>query len=195
MFYALTGQLVKKSPTLCVISLRFGESTLQVEIRIPLTVYERLGEVGEHVTLYLFPATSRGEFQLFGFLSEEDRHLFKTMLQLPNIGPGLALRVLSGMSARELIAKIESGDLDSLSKIKGIGTKRAERIAFELSGFIPKREEGRPEIIGEKEKSLREALKSLGMREIDAEKSAKKAIKSLGVEASLEDLIKEVLKE
>jgi len=195
MFYAITGQLVKKSPTLCVLSLRLGESTLQVEIRIPLTVYERLGELGENVTLYLYPAVVRGEFQLFGFLSEDDRHLFKTMLQLPNIGPGLALRVLSGMSARELVDRLESGDLDSLSKIKGIGAKRAERIAFELSGFLPRKEEGRAGGIQEKEKSLREALKSLGMKNLEAEKAAKRALETLGADATLEDLIKEVLKE
>ncbi len=196
MFYAITGQLVRKDPTLCVISLRLGESTIQVEVRIPLTVYERLGDPGDNVTLFVYPAVVKGEFQVFGFLSEEDRQLFRTMVQLPNIGPGLALRVLSGMSARELMDRLESGDLDSLSKVKGIGAKRAERIAFELSGITLKKDKEKVHRgIDGKEKSLIEALKSLGMKEIEAESAARKAINSLGREASLEELIKEVLRE
>src|SRR5262249_7173519 len=67
-----------------------------------------------------------------GFLSSREKHLFEMLLSASGVGPTLALKILSGMSAEELIPAIRGNDLGRLTKIPGVGRKTAERMVVEL---------------------------------------------------------------
>ena len=195
MIFSLKGKLTKKSPVLVNLSLIAGLSEVEFEIHIPVSTYEKLPECGNEVRLYIYPYFYKGEALLYGFISEEDRTMFRELLKLPGVGPGLALRVLSGTTAEELLKAVSEGNLDLLASIRGIGRKRAERIAFELGGKIPSlREKIREESKAEesREKAL-EALLALGLKEKEAKEALKRASKKIEEGAPLEEIIKTAL--
>jgi len=197
MLFAIKGKLLKKMPTRCAIALGDNSSSIVFEMIIPLTTSEKLGDVGDIVNLYISFHSIKDIPVLYGFISEEDRALFEEMVKLPGIGPGLALRVLSGMTSKELINAIENGDIDTISRIKGLGRKRAERITFELAGKTLEIREKIIEGISKMEivdKAV-EALIVLGMNVKEAKNLVRKALDELGREASLEEIIRKSLGE
>ena len=82
-------------------------------------------------------------FQLFGFLTVDERDLFDALLRVTKVGPKLALAMLSGLSASDLQQAIIEGDVPRLSAVPGVGRKTAERIILELREKLAK---GQPEL-------------------------------------------------
>ena len=81
-------------------------------------------------------ATQDGPLQLFGFVDAEERRLFETLLSVQGVGPKVALAILSSLPIGELVRAIAAGDLATLTRIRGVGRKTAERIAVELRDKI-----------------------------------------------------------
>jgi len=73
-----------------------------------------------------------GGLQLYGFAEPEERRLFETLLSVQGVGPKVAMAILSGLPTGELVRAIGSGDIATLTKIRGVGRKTAERISVEL---------------------------------------------------------------
>jgi len=69
---------------------------------------------------------------LYGFPRREERDLFRVLLRVRGVGPSMALGVLSGLSAAELVAAVRDEDLKALTQVKGIGKKTAEQILLDL---------------------------------------------------------------
>ena len=101
-------------------------------IRIPLSVAQRLPGTGATVKIYTYTSVREDAFQLFGFLSKDDLEIYKKLIAVNGIGPKGALSILSAMSADDLRLAILSGDAKAISKAPGIGNKSAERIILEL---------------------------------------------------------------
>ena len=106
-------------------------------IRIPLSVAQRLPGIGETVKIYTYTSVREDAFQLFGFLSKDDWEIYKKLIAVNGIGPKGALSILSAMSADDLRFAILSGDAKAISKAPGIGNKSAERIILELRDKVP----------------------------------------------------------
>lgn len=106
-------------------------------IRIPLSVAQRLPGIGETVKIYTYTSVREDAFQLFGFLSKDDLEIYKKLIAVNGIGPKGALSILSAMSADDLRFAILSGDAKAISKAPGIGNKSAERIILELRDKVP----------------------------------------------------------
>ena len=70
---------------------------------------------------------------LFGFSSQKEKSVFTDLIQISGVGPKMASTILSGLPANEIIKAIATSDVKTLSTIKGLGKKTAERIALELS--------------------------------------------------------------
>jgi Holliday junction DNA helicase RuvA len=70
--------------------------------------------------------------QLYGFLTDLERQLFERLIGISGIGPRLAIAVLSGVDARDLLTAVQRGDVARLTAIPGIGKKTAERMVLEL---------------------------------------------------------------
>lgn len=69
---------------------------------------------------------------LYGFATKEEKNMFLKLISISGVGPKVALGILSGIELNNLIIAIISSDAKTLSKIKGIGKKTAERIILEL---------------------------------------------------------------
>jgi Holliday junction DNA helicase RuvA len=77
-----------------------------------------------------------GPLQLFGFAEPDERRLFETLLAVQGVGPKVAMAILSSLPTGELVRAISASDIATLTKIRGVGRKTAERIAVELRDKI-----------------------------------------------------------
>ncbi len=105
---------------------------------VPLTTYYELPEVGGTVTLNIFTSVKQDAIHLFGFHTDREKEIFQLMLSVTGIGPRLAMNILSGISADELIRAVSQGDLKRLVHIPGVGKKMAERMIVELRDKVGK---------------------------------------------------------
>lgn len=105
-------------------------------IRIPLSVAQRLPGIGAVVKIYTYTSVREDAFNLFGFLSKDDLEIYKKLIAVNGIGPKGALSILSVMSADDLRMAIVSGDAKAIAKAPGVGNKSAERIILELKDKI-----------------------------------------------------------
>lgn len=105
-------------------------------IRIPLSVAQKLPGIGAFVKIYTYTSVREDAFQLFGFLSRDDLEIYKKLIAVNGIGPKGALSILSAMSADDLRLAIISGDAKAIAKAQGVGNKSAERIILELKDKI-----------------------------------------------------------
>ncbi len=88
--------------------------------------------VGNRVTLHTHLIPRDDALTLYGFASEDERDLFLMLLGVQSVGPKVALDVLSGGPARDLLAAIAAGDAARFQAVKGVGKRTAERIIVEL---------------------------------------------------------------
>lgn len=136
---------------------------------------------------------------LFGFADEDERRIFRELLNVSGVGAGTARVVLSSMTARQVRQVIVAGDVISLQKVKGIGAKTAQRIIIDLQDKLKKGDQGNisaPFVPGAYNNGSEEALSALltlGFSRASAEKAIQQASKSLGSAPPVEELIKGAL--
>ncbi len=129
MIAFLAGQLVQSFPTHVTVDV----AGVGYEVLIPLSSYDRLPQSGERIRLLTHLQVREDAHVLFGFMTEGERDLFRLLLNnVSGVGPKLALAVLSGMSVASFKSAVVAGDTASISKLKGLGKKTAERIVLEL---------------------------------------------------------------
>lgn len=128
MIGQLRGRLADKRPNQVLVDVG-GVGYL---VAVPLSTYAALGELHTEVTLLIYTHVREDALALYGFLSSREKHLFELLISASGVGPSLALKILSGMSAEELIPAIRGNDLVRLTKIPGVGRKTAERMVVEL---------------------------------------------------------------
>jgi Holliday junction DNA helicase RuvA len=88
--------------------------------------------VGNGVMLHTHLIPRDDALSLYGFATEDERDLFLMLLSVQSVGPKVALEVLSGGSARDLIRAIAAGDSARFQAVRGVGKRTAERIIVEL---------------------------------------------------------------
>jgi Holliday junction DNA helicase RuvA len=114
-----------------------GELILDVhgvgfQLSIPLSTFETLGAPGDKVTVLTHLHVREDAMLLFGFATESEREIFRSLLSVSGIGPKMAQVILSGLRPAELRDAIVRGDVLALTSISGVGKKTAERIVLEL---------------------------------------------------------------
>jgi holliday junction DNA helicase RuvA len=124
----LSGKLARKQPNSAIIDI----NGVGYEVTIPLSTFYVLGEVGSPATLKIHTHVREDLIQLFGFSTTREKELFLKLTTVSGIGPKLAITMLSGMPAGELIPAIRNNDLTRLTAIPGVGRKTAERVIVEL---------------------------------------------------------------
>ena len=194
MYHHLSGKLVHKSATSVVVDV----TGVGYELTIPLSTYERLPTEGSDVRLLTHLHVREDGMRLFGFLSDEELELFRMLLGVSGIGPMLALAVLSGTSVETVKQAVLAGDASLLKKIRGVGTKTAERMVLELRDPVTRltvRPGGRP-LVGADRTTLDAvaALVSLGYSRTRAEEAVAAARKKCGPDVTVEELVREALK-
>lgn len=91
---------------------------------------------GEIVKIYTYLYVREDTFALYGFASTEEKTLFLRLIDISGIGPKLAMQILSGATIDALTAAIATGDVKTLSKIKGLGKKTAELIVVSMRDSV-----------------------------------------------------------
>lgn len=197
MIATLTGILKFKSPTEILVEVH----GIGYTISIPLSTYEKLGDLGSSVSLLTYFHVREDAMLLFGFSTEEERRLFKLLISVSGIGPKIAQSTLSGMNVEELKSHIVGGNVNALMAIPGVGRKTAERLIVELRDKAGKTlTESEPiSVIGMATAAMRiealQALTSLGYNQQIAEKAIRLVVKEAeGSTISLEELIKRALR-
>lgn len=107
-------------------------------VGMPMTSLERLPPLGEEAKVFTWMSVREDDISLFGFGSTADRAVFDKLLKVSGVGPKVALSILSGMTAREVVTTIAGGNVRALCDVKGIGKKIAERLVVELKDSITK---------------------------------------------------------
>ena len=131
MYEFLRGQIFRRLPTLLVVEA----AGVGYSVQIPLSTYSDLPEEGE-AFVWLHHQVSENEVALYGFATEVERRLFRALIGVKGVGPRLAIQILSGTTPDLFVVALRDRDVASLTRIKGIGKKTAERILVELSGRL-----------------------------------------------------------
>ncbi len=191
MIGRLEGLLTEKTPESVLLNVK----GVGYEVRVPFSTFFELPDTGKTVSLRIHTYVREDTFQLYGFLTEEERATFRLFIAVSGVGPRLALAILSGLPVRELVPAIREANLATLCGIPGVGTKTAERIVIELRDKVD-RLEGVPSTTpaGEAEGAAVSALLNLGYPRSQAEKAVRAALGGLGDVPALENLIREALR-
>jgi len=128
MIAHLSGTLLSKQATSAIVDV----AGVGYEVAIPLSTFYELGDAGSPVQLRIYTHVREDVIQLFGFKTARERELFLQLISVNGVGPGLAIKLLSGMSADEMIASIRTNNLVRLVAIPGVGRKTAERLVVDL---------------------------------------------------------------
>jgi Holliday junction DNA helicase RuvA len=197
MIASLTGTLKFKSPTEILIDVQ----GVGYNVSIPLSTYEKIGDIGSSISLLTHFHVREDGMQLFGFITNEERRLFKLLISVSGIGPKIAQGILSGMNVDELKSHLISGNVNALTAIPGVGKKTAERLILELRDKAGKSitETDPTSASGMTTAIVRiealQALTSLGYNQQIAEKSIRLVLKDAGdTSISVEELIKQALR-
>lgn len=102
------------------------------EVEAPMTTFYELPAVGEKVTLFTHLVVREDAHLLFGFASEGERALFRSLIKVSGVGAKLALTILSGIPAAGFVQCVQNNDSASLTRLPGIGKKTAERLILEM---------------------------------------------------------------
>ena len=193
MYDRLTGSVIERSLTQVVLDV----NGIGYALTVPISTSNSLPPSG-NVTLLTHLYVREDQLRLFGFATRAERRLFRMLIGVSGIGPSIALAILSGSSVGAFRSAVESGDCASLSQIKGIGRKTAERIIVDLREQIKTIEIDGEQVLSEHDQmslDASRALQSLGYSRSAAEKAVRKALSDLGdLAVSTENLVRAALK-
>lgn len=129
----LRGKLLHKAPPQLLLDVH----GVGYEIEAPMTTFYDLPALGEEVRLHTHLIVREDAHILFGFASETERMLFRTLIKVNGVGPKLALTILSGQSVEEFYRCVNDNDVKGLVRLPGVGQKTAERLIIEMRGRLP----------------------------------------------------------
>lgn len=134
MFAYFHGELSKASKDEVVVDV----AGVGYRLLISAATYHQLPDLGEKVVVLAHLHVKEDLIQLYGFIDEEERQLFRLLLSISGVGPKLALAILSGLQVQEIQEAIVSNMPEKLFEITGVGKKTAARIVLELRDRILK---------------------------------------------------------
>lgn len=217
MIGRLTGRIVEEAPDGTVV---LDVGGVGYEVMVPLGALGRaraLAPAGpsdkpapaagpsdkpapKDVTLFIHTHVREDAFLLYGFAAREDRAAFKALISISNIGPKIAMAILSALSAAELAVVIARKEVSRLTNIPGVGKKTAERLVLELKDKLIELPSG-PAVpgptpaaapSGAKGDLLRGALTGMGYRPAEADRALAALAQKLDA-VPLDDLVREAL--
>lgn len=194
----VSGTLVEKKPTEAIIEA----GGIGYRLSIPASSYEKLPAQGQPAKL-LTTFVVRDDAQvLYGFATDAERTAFETMTAVSGVGPKLALAALSAMSPAELRDSVVSGDTAMLTRVPGVGKRKAERLVVELrdkfaavDGLEPAGVLGGDGSTSQARADARAGLEALGLARAEAERRLRRALRAHAGVQSAEELIRLALRE
>jgi holliday junction DNA helicase RuvA len=133
MIAHLRGKLLVKHPNQAIVEA----AGVGYDLTISVPTFSDLPAAGSEVALHVHTHVRDDVIALYGFLRAPEKELFEKLIAVSGIGPKLAITILSGMPAHDMIGAIRGNDVARLTRIPGIGKKTAERMVLELRDKLP----------------------------------------------------------
>ena len=177
MIGRIRGILASKQPPWLLVDV----NGVGYELEAPMSTIYNLPELGREVTLLTHYAAKEDSVSLYGFISQGERELFRSVQKVSGIGAKIALAILSGVSVDEFSRLVQAGDITAITRIPGIGKKTAERIVVELRDRVSDLGAGaalglsRGSVAGDPTSEAVAALLQLGYKPAEASRMAQKA--------------------
>lgn len=189
MIAQLQGKLIEKNPTEVVLDC----AGIGYEVKISLNTFSSIGNE-EHLKLFTRLIVREDAHILYGFSSKDEREMFNHLISVSGIGPNIAMIMLSSLVPSEIAYAIQSEDVVTIQRVKGIGAKTAQRVIIDLKGKVLKFTDVSQNISTSNNTNRFDALTALVSLGFDR-KTTEKALEKIdsGGE-SVEVLIKEALK-
>ena len=195
MIGLLRGVIIKKQPPLLLLDVQ----GVGYEVEAPMTTFYALPELEAEVQIFTHLVVRDDAHLLFGFATEDERHLFRTLLKVNGVGARMALTILSGIETDEFASCVQANDAARLTRLPGVGKKTAERLIVEMRDRLddlPAATARKPESVAASDTSdpvndAVSALIGLGYKPPEASRYVL-AVASDGM--SSEELIREALK-
>jgi Holliday junction DNA helicase RuvA len=191
MIAHLQGKLVEKNPTEVIIDC----NGVGYHVNISLHTYSLLPN-SDAIKLFTYLQIKEDSHTLFGFVEKSEREIFKMLLSVSGIGASIARTMLSSLEPKQIIQAIASADVVTIQKIKGIGSKTAQRVILDLKEKVLKLydldEVSMIQNNTNKDEAL-SALEVLGFVRKSSERVVEKIVKE-NPEATVENIIKLALK-
>ncbi len=195
MIAHLYGVLLEKHPNQAIVET----GGVGYDVTIPVSTFTHLPDQGAQVRLKIHTHVREDALALYGFLTQDEKALFEKLIGVSGIGPTLAVKILSGLAAPDLINYIRRGEVDRLVRIPGIGKKTAERMVLELRDKLPAVSGAGPDstpaadALSPVDQDVLSALLNLGCGRPQAEAAVRKAKAAGGGVMEFEPLFRRAL--
>lgn len=191
MIAHLRGKLLAKHPNQAIVET----AGVGYDVTISVPTFSDLPAVGGDVALHIHTHVREDVIALYGFLRPSEKLLFEKLITVSGIGPKLAITILSGMAADEMVGAIRGNDVARLTRIPGIGKKTAERMVLELRDKLPQQGAAAvpsAPLLSPVEEDVLSALQNLGYQRPAAEKTLE-AVTKQGEMKSFDQIFRAVL--
>ncbi len=132
MIGSLNGLIISKNPSEVLLEV----NGIGYEVYIPLSTSFKLPSVDQTVQLLTHLIVREDQHTLYGFITEDERKLFRALIKISGVGAKLALTILSGINVEGFIRSVQMQDVDTLVHLPGIGKKTAERLLVEMKDKV-----------------------------------------------------------
>jgi holliday junction DNA helicase RuvA len=191
MIAHLRGKLLVKHPTQAIVEA----AGVGYDVTISVPTFSDLPATGGEVALHIHTHVREDAIALYGFLRSSEKVLFERLISVSGIGPKLAITILSGLAADEMVSAIRSNNIAQLTRVPGIGKKTAERMVLELRDKLPEAGPAATPAVSAMsavEEDVLSALLNLGYQRPAAEKALAVAAKN-GKTGSFDALFRDAL--
>ena len=190
MYYFIKGKLIKKDENYLVLENN------GIGYKIYTAVNNITANVGEAVTMYTYLNVREDVFDLYGFITEDEKRMFLHLMSVSGVGPKAALAVLSVATPAKLALAVITNDTKAITKAQGVGPKMAQRIILELKDKMKNEDLDIDDDISEvavaDDGSFSEAVSALVVLGYSAN-DARRAVEKTGASGSVEEIIKRAL--
>lgn len=133
MIASLHGKLISKKPDSIIIDVN-GVGYL---VYVPINIFPFIKDVNQEIFLYIHTLVRDDAIMLYGFINEEDKKIFATLINISGIGPKIALNILSTITSLDFHRAVYNEDVTFLCRVPGLGKKTAQRLILELREKLP----------------------------------------------------------
>ena len=190
MIASLRGRLLHKDGTSAIIEC----GGVGYGVAMSLTSLAKLGAADKEVHVFVHTHLSQDALRLFGFYEAAEQQAFLVLIGISGVGPKLALAILSTLTPEELSDIVARGDRAALTRVPGVGAKKAERLLLELKGRLPESSVSLPAGASSVLADVVSALANLGFAPDVAEKAGREALAAHPDETEIATLVRVALR-
>ena len=130
----LKGKIINKTPPEILLEVQ----GIGYEVLCPMSTIYELDNLYDDVLLFTHLSIKEDAHTLFGFITKDEKNVFRELIRVNGVGPKVALAILSNLSVHSLVECISTEDADLLAKTPGIGKKTALKLIVELQDRLSK---------------------------------------------------------